>query len=271
MSKASAERNFLTRGTMTRSSQKQDERDILDAYLKARGLAGDVRDGPEPPDFLVKIDGSVVGFEVTEYHQPQGMGSPHSRREVESAWECLRRYVVEFRKNRPELKDLNVLLNFADLRVPSREECHAFVAAVTDEIAAVRARIGPEFIALEIGSNSPPILRKYLGTIAVHEAGCYMEWDWNQNYVRIGTSDDEMLNVIGSKLRHPRNRGIDSYRLVVAGFRSRPSEILAPFSAEHLNGYHQLNAALNDGPFDEVALLCITMFVWTRERGWRQM
>ena len=257
---------------MTRSSQKQDERKILDAYLEARGLTGVVCDGPDPPDFLVKIDGSVFGFEVTEYHQPQTTASGHTRCQVEDAWDQLRQDEIGRREVRPELKNLNVLLNFADLRVPAGSEFQVFVAAAWAKIAEVRSPIGPEFTVIEIGSTSEPILQEYLRTIDVRAANCLMEWAWNYSVDSVGVSDEELLAIIKLKIKSWRTRpDIASNRLIVAGFPSRLSQYAAPISATQLNAFLQLNVALKAGSFDEVALLDMENFVWDKTHGWREM
>ena len=257
---------------MTRSSQKQDERKILDAYLEARGLTGVVCDGPDPPDFLVEIDGSVFGFEVTEYHQPQKTTSGHTLRQVEDAWGKLRQYEIGWREDQPELKNLNVLLNFADLRVPAGSEFQAFVTAAWAKIAEVRSLIGPEFTVIEIGSTDVPILRKYLRTIGVCAANCLMEWAWNYSVGSVGVSDEELLAIVKPKINSYCTRpDITSNRLIVAGFQSRLSQYAAPISAAQLNAFLQLNVALKAGPFDEVALLDIENFVWDKTHGWRKM
>ncbi len=186
---------------MTRPTQKQRERAVVDHYLKAMGIAGVVEDGPEPPDFLVRAESKIIGVEVTEYHQPLRTAGGYTRREVEAAWAKIREYVVDFRKTVSELDKLSVGLQFVALSVPSTQEITPFVRAITDKIRAARSSIDRKVRYLQTVDTDPPILRKYLKSIRVRNANCYMEWDWNHDFAGIGTSDDEMVLAIGAKLR----------------------------------------------------------------------
>lgn len=250
---------------MTRSTQKLEERAILDRYLSVRGLAGVVRDGLEPPDLLVMIAGETFGCEITQYHTPQPTASGHTRRQVEAAWEELKNCEAGTRTSPIKL---NVFLNFTELRVPAgRKECREFIKEVRSLLA--EADISPE---LKIGPGSPKILREYLLSIYVEKVNCWMEWDWNHIVARVGVSEDELFEVIEPKLRACRRiPRIDKNHLIVAGFSSNLSEFVAIISAQQLNGYARLNAALEAGEFDEVAIIDRYNFVWTKTDGWRKV
>lgn len=236
------------------------------------GIDGVVENGPEPPDFLVRTKSKVIGVEVTEYHQPLRTGGGHTRREVEAAWAKIREYVVDFRKSVPELDKLSVGLQFAALSVPSTQEIAPFVRAVNDKICAARGSIDRKFRYLQIVDTDPPILRKYLKSIRVRNANCYMEWDWNHDFAGIGTSDDEMVMAIGAKLRgYKPSNGIDENHLVIAGWGGLLSQVAAPLHEEQLNSFESLNCALRESAFDQVTLFDLKDFVWRRGNGWQPL
>ena len=254
---------------MTTRGQKDAERRILRAYMEARGIEGDVRDGPEPPDFVISVAGQTIGIEVIEYHQPERTGHGHTRREVEASWEAIRAFVRNFRETSRELDELSVLLTFKELHVPSRREIASFVRGVVDEIGVARPRISERFTYIRVGDTSPTVLRTYLRDIRVRECKCYMEWDWNHSFGGVGTSDDDMLSVIGRKLsKYAPPVSINTSRLVVTTDGVHISEVGAPFSVEQLQTFSELNMAIEASAFDEVFLYGYRAFKWTRDDGW---
>lgn len=254
---------------MTREIQKRTERAILDLYIEMRGIAGaGVRPGPEPPDFLLKHGDELIGIEITEYHDPSPTISGYPRRVVEATWEALRQQVVAYREEHRELDGLSVMLDFRSLNVPPRRSHHAFIEAVAAVIAAAKDRITDHQVAISVTADHPQLLRDYLQRISVRRVSCYMEWDWNHMFAGIGTSEPELWANIGPKLTYRAPEGVTSSRLIVAG-GFRHSEIVAAWSTEQLNHFAQLNAYLHAGPFDEVAIVCMRPFLWTRETGWQ--
>jgi hypothetical protein len=237
-----------------REQQKAAERGIAEQYLAVRAIRGGLLlPGSEPPDFVLELGNERIGLEVTEYHDPTPTPSGHTRRVVEAEWEALREVVVAYREQHPELDDLSVILTFPMLAVPPRRDHQAFVAAVSALVTANRDRISERWTDLLVAGDQPPVLRNFLSRIAVRRARSYLEWDWNHMVAGIGTNEHELLANIRPKLGYIAPDGLTSSRLIVAG-GWRHSEIVAAWTAEQLNGFHQLNAALQAGPFEELAI-----------------
>lgn len=258
---------------MTRISQKEKERGILDAYFRAAETQYVIQEEREHPDFIVLAEGRRFGVEIIEYHVPQMENGGFTRRQVESGWERLREYVVEFRETHSEIDGLSVWLEFRSMRVPSTREVPGFVDAVAAEVAGLSSDVGPdEHHYHKVCSDSPAILQQYLSSIRIRVVSCYMEWDWNHSAGSVGTSDEEMLAVLEPKLSGYRAPdGIDSSHLVVAGWGGRMSEIISPLCVEQFAHFHGLNDALHKGPFDAVAILCFMNLIWERGKGWREL
>lgn len=257
---------------MTRKTQKQRERAVLDYYMASTGINGSVEEGPEPPDYIVRSGDKAIAVEITEYHQPLRTAKGHTRREVEAAWHMVREHVVGFRKNVAELDKLSVGLEFIELAVPSTREIAPFVRAVADKIVAARSSIDDIFCYLRITDADPPILGRYLRSIRVRFADCYMEWDWNYDFGGVGTSDSEMMDAVGAKLAgYRRSQGVDESHLVIAGGGSLLSQIAAPIHEDELASFEELSRALEASAFDQVTIFDIRDFVWRRGIGWRPL
>ncbi|MBI3707310.1 MAG: hypothetical protein HY246_06490 [Proteobacteria bacterium] len=256
---------------MTRATQKKTERTILEAYLNARRVSvAMIRPGPEPPDFMIERGQELIGVEVTEYHDLLPTASGHPRRVVEATWDALREVVTQYRESHMGLDRLSVILDFHSLKLPPSKKHLTFVRAAAAVISMNGKHISENDFAIAITTEHQAILYEYLRCITVRRIGCYMEWDWNHMFARIGTEERDLLASIGPKLTYQALPQAAVNWLIVAG-GWRHSELIAVRSLEHLNNFARLNRMLQAGPFDEIALLGNRWFIWARRSGWSKL
>jgi hypothetical protein len=76
---------------MTTVEKKIFERTTLDTVLGALGIKPDGKpEAGEAPDFMMKVSGRRIGFEVTAYQSGSTVeGSDANRRRAEAEWEKL--------------------------------------------------------------------------------------------------------------------------------------------------------------------------------------
>lgn len=251
---------------MTRPKQKERERLIVEAYLRERGIAAEVIPS-EAPDFLVRGGKLALGIEVIEYHQPQLGVHRYSRSQVEAEWARIRAEAVRYRADHRDLDRLSVLLGFKALLVPSWREADQFVEAVHRQIQQVRSELSKAWTVIHIGDNHPEILRRYLARIDLRVAGAYLEWDWNHSFGGVGTSEEELLSILASKLRFRRPATLQVLHLLLFGFGSSVGSFIGLIEPERLSRWKQLDEALRESAFDEFAIIGERLLVWTRD-GW---
>jgi hypothetical protein len=105
-----APKRFADARDMTRISQKERERVYLRLLQRLRPeVPAGVPEEPEPPDFAFRVGDSILGIEVTEYHNPQRDG----RRPLQEQ-DALRRRAIEiaydtFRASDTRALDVSVL------------------------------------------------------------------------------------------------------------------------------------------------------------------
>ncbi len=107
---------------MTRPAKKIAERRTLDAVLAALAMCPDQepQDG-EAPDFTMFVSGRLIGVEITEFSSGDVLEDGNLRRAVESEWERLKLAGDAFRREDPELREVNVGLMFK-AKVPPRQD-----------------------------------------------------------------------------------------------------------------------------------------------------
>lgn len=253
---------------MTSSHQKQLERSILDFYLLIIGLDGKVVP-QESPDFVVTSHTGRIGVEITEYHQPTYSGHNFSRTQVEAEWDRIRAAVVEYRESHTGLENLSVRLSFTNLRVPDVNQYRHFIGAIHNEINRVKPDLGDRFTTIRIDDQHSAVLRRYLKSIDVRVANCYMEWDWNHTFAWVGTSEDELVNILSRKLSLAPAEDIDELHLVMAGDGPTGGSYIGYLSPELLNGWAGLKSALDRSYYDIVAILNYQdTCIWQRRQGW---
>jgi len=119
---------------MTRTAQKERER----AYLRLlQRLRADVPSGvpeePEPPDFAFEAGASLLGLEVTEYHNPRRAG----RRPLQEQ-DSLRRRAIEIASETFRASDARTL-EVSVLFRPASEFSKADVSRIASALAAAVA------------------------------------------------------------------------------------------------------------------------------------
>jgi hypothetical protein len=251
---------------MTRQAQTDEERFYASEYLARRGIRGSIEDS-ERPDFLVHTSAGIVGVEVISY-------GANSGRQVDAAWEELVEYSSKFRETNTDLSRFGVRLNFLSYRMPPRKSFGAFCEAVAARLRQnVDLAARGEWRTLHIDEASDPLLAAYLSQIEIYGVTCYSDWQWPALMNGgIGTSDEELQGVIARKLRsYTAPAGVDESHLVIVGRGPARTRIIAPFSAEHLEDFSELNSALREGPFAAAAILCIRDFFWMKAEGWRDL
>ena len=255
---------------MTRTEQKQRERGILEAYKQSRKLDGSVIEC-ERPDFIIENQDACIGVEITEYHQPKYPKHTFSRTNVEEEWKSLRTLIASYRANVLSLDNLRVLLNFSKLRVPPKKDHYQFLIEI-HEIIDKQSQLTDDVITIPITDDHPDILKAYLKSFEVRKVGCYLEWDWNHAYARIGTSQDELLSILKEKLSFKRPAHLSELNLVLFGNGMSGSTQIGMLSVDQLNQWLKLNEELSMSDFDVVAILNSKgMYIWRKITGWSQI
>lgn len=242
---------------MTRLSKKDDERRNLDAYLAAAGISVDDGkvDHAERPDFLLRVDGVLVGVEVTDYHVAG------ARREVEEHWAALRQWPMVL-NDFPQHRRID--LDFRALKVPSRRETHDFVA----QVFAITAGAVDLPATIDIDAARWPILGKYVSRVEIAASKVrYLGWSWNFDIAWIGVTEDELMTIVDSK-RSSTFVTASSYWLMIAEGATL-SRVMAFMDHEWLEVMTRLTKQLVDGPFDRLILLQSPIIEWCRDVGWR--
>jgi hypothetical protein len=248
---------------MTRQVQKDEERFYASEYLKRRGIVGKL-DDRERPDFLVRTNSGTLGVEVISYGTSGG-------RQVASAWAALQEYSDQFRERHPDLRRFGVRLHCRSHRMPPPRAFEPFCEAVAAQLRRNTDLPGRGKWRTVHIDPTELVVGKYLSRIEVYGVTFYSQWEWPASISGgIGTSDEELHAVIERKLRSYRApAGIDETHLVIFGRGPELTRIAAPFSAEILATYSDLNTALSKGPFAAAAILCLRDFYWTKADGWR--
>lgn len=256
-----------SRDALTKTSQKERERNILDFYLGKMNIQGSVS-GQERPDFIVEAD-KTIGIEITEYHQPIHSGHQFSRTKVEAEWKKIREKIVKYRENLSDLDRLSVYLEFKHLSVPPSGKQLSFIRAVRTEIMAAQPTLTNKYLDIQIKDSHPPILLKYLRTIRVRRCNSYMEWDWNHDLAGVGTSENELLEILKGKVTLEKPPQMDEMHLVIAGDGISAGSYIGMLRVEWLQNWNKLNEALERSAYTKVVILNIeNMCIWQRCMGW---
>lgn len=257
---------------MTRESQKREEKTVVDHYLDIRGIQGTLV-ASERPDFLVTTASGMLGVEVTAYHGNVGKDGGSKGREVESTWEALLEFAATCRQRFPDVNRLNVWLNFRTRRVPPRTEFEPFCSSVVAFLQRNRERVTSRYLDIRVDEASDGLLARYVSRVTVKESKAWVNWYWPaHNGGGVGTSDHELMAVVSRKVEsYKPPHGLLASHLVIYGGGPGLSRIAAPYSAEQLDRFPMVSAALTSGPFDEVAILDLRNFIWVRGKGWRKL
>lgn len=250
---------------MTRQAQKDEERFYAAEYIRRRGIEGQITEH-EHPDFVINARSGALGIEVVSYGDRSG-------RKVDSAWETLLDYASNFRERHPELNRFGARLHFQTYRMPPPRDYELFCEAVAKLLEQNVDLPGRgEWRTMRIDPTDA-ILGHYLSHIEVYGVRFYSDWEWPALMNGgIGTSDEEMRAAVERKLREYRQPAhISESHLVVYGRGPQRTRIASPISAEHLESFPSLNAALRGGPFAAATILCLRDFYWTSADGWQDL
>jgi hypothetical protein len=256
---------------MTRPSQKERERYILEALLKAIDMECEEKpDSGERPDFIVRFPQLIVGIEVTMFQSNKTSAGGVQRRAIESSWEQFEIFSREFRNHHKELKGTHILLRFKD-SVPARQQDKAFLQEIlefvclrqTDLDGQYRAFWRPDF------TSASPLMIKYLKDISLKrcETGEVEEW---QSNVMSGFVDSPAHTIS----RIVERKSAKVYRILnelwlVIERSGRPSEMILPISGvDEFNTNAALQRSLIASPFARVYVFtAMGLFVWEKIYG----
>lgn len=237
--------------------------------MRLRGIVGAVKPS-ERPDFLVGTPEGMLGIEVTAYHGNLGANGGSGGREVESAWEALLKFAAIYREQYPEVNRLNCWLNFRSHRLPPRSQFEPFCAAVVALLQRNLSRATRAYLDVPADLAVDGVLARYVSKVTIRASKVWLDWYWPAHSSGgVGTSDQELMDVLGRKLVSYRPpSGLVASHLVIYGGGPGLSRIAAPWSTDQLDGFPLVNAALAAGPFEEVAILDLRNFLWMRRHGW---
>lgn len=230
---------------MTRKAQKEDEEYILEALLKQLNMSDkvEIREGGEPPDFLIHHKGETIAVEITEYHSEEQESGGSQKRAFETAWKKIQGEVLELRDNQPKFDKLSVFLKFKQWNIRGLKRSE-FIKAVVSFICEHDAQVSRDQQCFPI-SHSNGILFPWLSEICLKRVNCFMEWGCN-----LLTADcigyDRLSNIANQKLKTKRPDKIDEFWLVIAGNGARLSQTLSIPDLENLKQWPDLNDILTN-------------------------
>jgi len=150
---------------MTRPDQKRSERETLHAVLAALGLHPDEEpEEGEAPDFTMPIAGRWIGVEMTMYQSGATVEDGRGRRQVESEWDRLKAAGDAFRRDRPDLADVNVGLMFRASVPPPRQHA-AFLEEIAAFVRGHASKLNDKDLECWPLSFSTPLMQTYLRTL----------------------------------------------------------------------------------------------------------
>lgn len=219
---------------MTNSKQKVTERFFLNRYIDLRRISPLDITPSERPGFIIKLNDSCWGVEVTTYSQPKTELDRFPRREVEEGWERIREHAGRIRRTCSELKNVCVLTNFKAVEVPRRNQIEAFVEQMIQIIRMHRETINSRFIDVR-PTIIFPLLQRFVASVSLKTVNVSMDWESDLSFGGVGTSDDELIGLFDSKLTTRFLReGIERYVLLTGGETIYPSSFMCIAGVEEL-------------------------------------
>ncbi len=257
---------------MTRATQKEMERRILNGLMHELELAPALIDEGERPDFVVVLpELGRVGVELTFYT------APGDRRRVEAAWDAFIEKVRARLPSYPWMKGVSVNLSFDPLSLPKPQSWPGFI----EEIATFLEPMIPHLEErktreIDIPQTGFQLMRQHLKFLNARRPdfflGFYVGWNWNGNVGFIDVTDAELCAIVAGKAEKASKidgrRRVDEQWLIVHDGWSI-SQIHEPLGTEQLQSFAGLVKALAHGPFARVYPLGSSTYCWTAETGWR--
>jgi hypothetical protein len=255
---------------MTRPTQKEMERRLLDAFLRDLALAPSSIEEGERPDFVVTLtELGRVGMELTAYTAPGG------RRPVESAWD---EFIDEVRTKLPSypwMSGVSVSLWLEPLRLPKPRSWPGLIEEIATFLEPIVPRLEKRKTReIEIPEAGFPLMRRHLKFVDAGRPGIYVDWSWNGSVGWVGVTDAELCAIVAGKAEKASNqdgrRHVDEQWLIVHGGWSI-SQFLEPLNTEQLQSYANQADLLAHGPFARIYLLGSSTYCWISETRWRKV
>jgi hypothetical protein len=242
---------------LTRQSQKETERIVLDKYLSTAKISTQsmtIKQG-EKPDFLIQLNGKTIGVEITEFH------ATDQSREFEETWSSLRCWPLF--NNGPE--NLLITLYFRKRILPSRKEFDRF----GKEINSLSSGVFSGETEINISQEKHPLSYRYLSKIVVTPTGSPMRLCWihNFNVAWIGITENEILSIINDKQKSAMlAENVENWLIIFGGDSlARSHGSLDHYSLEQ---FPELNRSLKGNAFSKVIIMEQCVIEWDREKGW---
>jgi hypothetical protein len=250
---------------MTRPAQKQAERRTLDSVIASLGLRLDQEPQQgETPDFMLGVDGRLIGLEVTVYNSGAMVEDGTERRPVESEWERLKTAADTFRAQNPDLRDISIGLMFKGM-VPPRREHAAFI----DEIASFArgvAELSPQDRTYWPPSFPSPLMQSYLRTLYLRKDP-YADWYSDLAGGYVARPGPAIAAIVAQKSTAQFRPADELWLAIQCG--TRISEMILD-----ITGVEDFEAvpSLNPYAFDRVFVFAYTgAYEWRRNAGWRRL
>lgn len=252
---------------MTRSSQKADEREVVERLLSAIGIKAEIDDKREKPDIALKMPKQTIGIEVTIY----ASGKASKRRTIEAAWECFKSASVSFLKEHHDLKDIWIIFWFKR-ELPHQREYQKFLLEIKDFIISRQSELGHDFRVYSGHEFTTPLMAKYLRDIAanIHEDA---DWDSNKTSGFIECPAPTISDIVAKKSALAESYSkMDEMWLLIAS-SGRPSEMILPVhGVREFDNNTALRRELESSSFSKVYVFTsMGLFEWRRLGGWRNV
>jgi hypothetical protein len=251
---------------MTRPDQKQSERETLHAVLAALGLHPDEEpEEGEAPDFTMPIAGRRIGVEMTMYQSGATVEDGRGRRQVESEWDQLKAAGDAFRRNRPELADVNVGLTFR-ASVPPRRQHAAFLEEIAAFVRGHASKLNDQDLECWPPSFSTPLMQTYLRTLYLRKDR-FAEWYTNLTGGYVAQPDQTIAQIVAKKSAK-QFRPVDELWLAIQ-CSTRISETMLELMG--LESFASV-PSLESYAFLRVFVLTFTgAYEWKKGEGWRKL
>jgi hypothetical protein len=259
---------------MTQGTKKQCESFYLKKFLSCLGILSPcLREGDEPPDFILTLDNNQIAIEITDYYSTSNVGQQHPRQAVEQTWQKLRNTICIERKCVPELNDVYVVLHFKELCVPPKNKHVHFAKELITFVKGHYPVLNNEGSSFSSFEPDCPTMTSYLNKVQINRVNCYVAWDWNHDVSCVGISESELEKTIATKTKTtPKSSDYAEYWLLVVSGTALSQAMGMPHP-ENLDDY-RISQDLANGPFDKVYIfqyMYDRILLWQRPNGWQEV
>jgi hypothetical protein len=254
-------------GQVTRETQKDAERPVLERILAALALTPDSEpEMGEAPDFVIQLRGQSVGVEMTSYRSEDNIDGRVKRRAAESEWELLKAAAQKFWSQYDDLRAVNVGVMFKE-RVPRRGDHHAFIEEVAAVVRQHLGQLRPEKQNF-FPSASFPLMYRHLDRLVLR-TGPYAEWYSNLSFGYLARPNESNISDIVAAKSKKQFRPTDELWLVIHCGTRMSEMTLELDGVEDFRSIHGLGRS----KFARVFVLThIGIYEWSRTTDdWRQL